>query len=138
MTAQAEQRHGGGGALFLLALLAFMAGFVLVSGLSAIEVQTRADNHVEVKHGPLAREVLQRPGPRDYHFSASRQTVMVSRCEAVTCAVSYWGARGREIVVGEFHPTQMDGALELTSHFMSRGRRDVVIERDGYVLLGTW
>jgi len=138
MTVQA-QRRGGIGAFCLLCCVGLLAlGFVVAVGGTTIEVVPRADGHVEAKHGTQARDVLRRPEPCEWHYSAGRQTVMRSRCDATTCAVSFLGAQGRHIVAGAFDPAQMDGALELSSYFMARERRETVIRRDRYVYLGAW
>ena len=138
MTVQA-QRRGGGGPFCLLCCVGLLAlGFVVAVGETAIEVVPRADGHVESKHGTAAREVLQRPEPCEWHYSPSRQVVMRSRCDATTCAVSFLGAQGRGIAAASFAPAQMDGALELSSYFMARERRETVIARDRYVFLGVW
>lgn len=137
MTARGQSATGNGG--LALAVIAFiLLGFVLVGNFGALEVVPRSDAHVETKHGTAARDLLREPGPREYHYSASRETVMVSRCDASTCAVMYIGVRGMAVQRETFRPEMLNGRLELTSHFMSRARREAVIQRDGYVYLGMW
>ena len=133
MTAS-EQTHRGSG-LGLVVISLIIAWFVLAGN---IDVLPRADGHVEAKHGTAARDILREPGPREFHYSAQRKTVMISRCDGVNCAVMYVGTRGMDIRPGAFRPEMLNGRLELTSHFCSLARREAVIRRDGYVYLGTW
>lgn len=137
MMATSERSHSGGGLWVLAAIGLIIAAFVL-AGNSRLDVVPRADGHVEAKHGTAARDILRSPGPRDYHYSAVRETVMVSRCDTTTCALMYIGARGLGIQPGTFRPEILNGRLELTSHFCSLARREAIIRRDGYIYLGTW
>ncbi|NLF01348.1 MAG: hypothetical protein GX601_10270 [Anaerolineales bacterium] len=141
---------GGGGALLLIAAIGIIAVLVLASGAVAsldsatssiavggVEVQERADNHVLEKHGTSARETLQRSGQREYHYSASRETVMVSACDGTNCACMFVGVRGRD-VTGVSGPQAIAGGLELSCYYMPVLRRATVIMRDGYSYMGRW
>lgn len=138
MTIQVQSRHSVRAFALLCVVGLLVLAFVVMTPTATIEIVPRADGHVEAKHGTQARDVLRRPEPCEWHYSAGRQTVMRSRCDATTCAVSFLGAQGRHIVAGAFDPAQMDGALELSSYFMARERRETVIRRDRYVYLGAW
>ncbi len=151
--AQAESGGGGGtlGALFILFIIAMLillsAGAALDGAAGAttsdyqlgnVEIQERVDNHVVEKHGTKARDVLNRPGTREYWYSASRETVMVAKCDASTCACSFIAGRGLPWGQVPFDPSWLNGQLELTTYFMQVVAKISVVQRDGYAFLGTW
>lgn len=152
--AHVESRGGGGvfGTLCVLIIIVVLvkplfAGPVLDGAtassttnyqLGGVQIQERTDNHVVDKHGVKARDVLNRPGTREYWYSASRETVMVAKCDANTCACSFIAARGLPWGQQAFQPFWLDGQLELTTYFMSLNAKIEACRRDAYIPLGIW
>ncbi len=147
---EAPRTGGGGGALLLVLVL----GAAAVLGLSAaatagldagtssiavgsVHVRERADNHVAEKHGTSARETLQRAPRRDYYYSQSRETVMVTACDGTNCACMFVGVKGKN-VTGLTGPAAVAGGLELSCYYMAQSRVATVVVRDGYAYMGRW
>ena len=144
--AQPASSSGGGGILVLLLVVVVVFGLAGAASLDSatssiavggVEVQERADNHVAEKHGASAQDTLRRAPRRDYHYSASRETVMVSACDGTNCACMFVGVRGRN-VTGLSGPQAIAGGLELSCYYMNIPRRAAVIVRDGYTYMGGW
>jgi len=131
MTAHARNNSSGLGlAITIIILLAVVA-------LGNIAIVTRADRHVEAKHGTSAREYIRKHGYTEAWYSDKREAFLLARCDdnSGMCALMFVGARGQEIDAQNFDPALLSGLLELTSYWCPRPRMLKVIARDGYRLL---
>lgn len=107
-----------------------------------ILLRTRADRHVETKHGVSARRFLQEKGFSEVWFSQERETFLLVRGNGNgLCALAIVGGRGLSLPTlqrpwgrGEIREL-LSGRLEITSYWVAQQRLARLVARDGYRLL---
>ena len=103
-----------------------------ISTSAAMNIKTRPDLHVELKHGISARTLIQTQGYQEAYYSATRKSALLLYCVTPNwCAGMVLNAKGVKDPNAAYLASGR--LLEKTSFFAFRTYWNMVIIRDFYI-----